>query len=71
MPFPLERRTPRIRSPKTLAQLSIWRGELGISDLNVQLKLYKNKMDSKVIKSHQCSLERSHTTAFIKLNSEF
>ena len=33
------------------------------------IKLSKIKMDSKVIKCHQCSLERSHA-ASIKLNSE-
>ena len=34
------------------------------------LKLSKNKMDSKVVKSHQCSLEISHAV-LIDLNSEF
>ena len=34
------------------------------------IKLYQNKMDSKVIKSHQCSLERSHAV-LIEINSEF
>ena len=34
------------------------------------IKLYKNKTDSKFIKSHQRSLERSHTV-FIKINPEF
>ena len=34
------------------------------------IKLYKNKMDSKVIKSNQCSLERSHAV-LIEINSEF
>ena len=33
------------------------------------IKLSKNKMDSKVIKSHQCSLEKSHGV-LIELNSE-
>ena len=33
-------------------------------------KLTKNKMDSKVIKSHQCSSERSHAV-LIELNCEF
>ena len=33
------------------------------------IKLSKNKMDSKVSKSHQCSLEKSHAVS-IKLNSE-
>ena len=34
------------------------------------IKLYKNKTDSKFIKSHQRSLERSHTV-FIEINPEF
>ena len=34
------------------------------------IKLYKNKTDSKFIKSHQCSLERSHAV-FIEINPEF
>ena len=34
------------------------------------IKLDKNKMDSKFIKSHQCSLERSHA-ALIEINPEF
>ena len=34
------------------------------------IKLYKNKMDSKFIKSHQWSLERSHPVV-IKINPEF
>ena len=33
------------------------------------IKLSKNKMDSKVIKSHQCSLEKFHAVS-IELNSE-
>ena len=33
------------------------------------IKLSKNKMDSKVIKSHQCSLEKSHAISN-ELNSE-
>ena len=35
----------------------------------VTTKLSKSKIDSKVIKSHQCSLEKSHVVS-IKLNSE-
>ena len=34
------------------------------------IKLYKNKIDSKFIKSHQCSLERSHAV-LTEINSEF
>ena len=35
-----------------------------------KIKLDKNKMDSKFIKSHQCSLERSHAV-LTEINSEF
>ena len=35
-----------------------------------KIKLDKNKMDSKFIKSHQCSLERSHV-ALTEINPEF
>ena len=34
-----------------------------------KIKLTKNKMDSKVIKSQQCSLEKSHAVS-TELNSE-
>ena len=34
------------------------------------IKLFKNKMDTNVIKSHQCSLKRFHAV-LIELNSEF
>ena len=35
------------------------------------IKLYKNKMDSKFIRTHQCSLERSHAVlAELILNSD-
>ena len=34
------------------------------------IKLDKNKMDSKFIKSHQCSLERSHAV-LTEINPEF
>ena len=33
------------------------------------IKLYKNKTDSKVIKCHQCSMERSHAV-LIEINSD-
>ena len=35
-----------------------------------KIKLDKNKMDSKFIKSHQCSLERSHV-ALTEINPQF
>ena len=54
--FPLEQ--VEIQPPRHLAQLSIWRGRLGILGRHT-IKLYKNKMDSEFIKPHHCSLERS------------
>ena len=51
------------------AQLPIWRGRLGILHSHT-IKLYKNKMDSKFIKSHQWSLKRSHAV-LTEINSEF
>ena len=59
----------KIQPPRQLAQ-TIWRGRLGISDIDTQLNYIKIKMDSKIIKSHQCSLERSHVV-LIEINSEF
>ena len=57
--------------PTYLAQLSIWRGGLDILDIyRHSIKHSKNKIDSKVIKSHQCSLERSHAK-LVELNSGF
>ena len=41
---------------------------LGILDIET-IKFSKNEMDSKVVKSHQCSLEKSHAVS-IELNSE-
>ena len=34
------------------------------------IKLYKNKMDSKFVKSHQCSLERPHAV-LTEISPEF
>ena len=42
----------------------------GFSILDTQLNSVQIEMDSKVIKSHQCSVERSHAV-LIELNSEF
>ena len=57
-----------MQPPRYLAELSIWRGGLGILDRHT-IKRCKDKMDQKVIKSLQCSLERSHAV-FIEINSE-
>ena len=51
-----------------LAQLFICRGFI-VSHRH-SIKLSKNKIDSKVIKSHQCILERFHAV-LTELNSEF
>ena len=64
--FPLEQR--KIRPPRYITELSTWSGGLGIIDINTQSN--SRKMDSKVIKYHQCSLEKSHAVS-IELNSEF
>ena len=42
----------KIGLPSHLAQLFIWTGGLGILDIKHYIKLSKNRMDSKVIKSH-------------------
>ena len=58
----------KTRLPRHLAQLSMWRA--GLEILDTQLNSLKIKMDSKVIKSHQCSQQRSHEVS-IELNSEY
>ena len=68
MQFPLGQE--KIQPPRHLAQISIWRDRLGISDIDTQLNYIKIKMDSKIIKSHQCFLKRSHAV-LIEINSEF
>ena len=57
-----------MRSPRHLAKLSIWRGGLGIFDIDPQLN-YIIRMYLKVIKSQQCSVERSHVVLKLILNS--
>ena len=59
----------KTQPPRYWVQLSIWRGRLGIFDKHT-IKQYKNKMDSKFIKFHQCSLERSHAV-LTEINPEF
>ena len=59
----------KIRTPRHVAQLSLWRGGLGILD-RYSIKLSKNKTYSKIVKSHKCSLETSHAVP-IELDSEF
>ena len=36
-----------------------------------QIKLYKNKTYSKFIKSHQCSLERSHDVLIMLIKNNY
>ena len=42
---------------------------VGILDINT-IKFSKNKIDSKVIKFHQCSLKNTHAVSSIEVNSE-
>ena len=63
--FPLEKQ--KTQSSRQLAQLSGWTRYFRHRHT---IKLYKHKMDSKVLKSNQCSLERSHAL-LIEVNSEF
>ena len=65
--FPLEQ--TKMPPPRHLAQLSILRGRLVILDRRT-IKLYKNKMDLKLIKSQQCFLERSYVV-LTEINPKF
>ena len=58
-----------MQPPRHLAKLSIWRGGLGIFDIDPQLN-YIIRMHLKVIKSQQCSVERSHVVLKLILNSD-
>ena len=60
--------TKKIRPPRHLAQLSIWKDGVGILDIDAQLNSLKKQMDSKFFKLHQCLLEKSYA-ASIKLNT--
>ena len=59
----------KIRPPRNLAQFSIWIWARYFGHRDT-IKLSKNKMDSKVIKSYQCSMEKCHGVSSIELNSE-
>ena len=69
--FPLEQEKiqPPNSNPRHLAQLFILRGRLVVLGKHT-IKLYKNKMDSKPFKFHQCSLERS-PAVLTEINCEF
>ena len=58
----------KIQPPRHLAKLSIWRGGLGISDIDTQIN-YIRRMHLKVIKSQQCAVERSNVVLKLILNS--
>ena len=66
--FPLEQE--KIQPPSHLAKLSIWRGGLGIFDIDTQLNYMNIKWTQKVIKSHQFCLKRSHVALKLILNSD-
>ena len=53
MQLPLEQE--KVQPPRHPAKLSIWRGGLGLFDIDTQLN-YIIKMHLKVIKSHRCSV---------------
>ena len=59
----------KIQPPRHLAKISIWRGGLGIFDTGKQLN-YIIRMHLKVIKSQQCSEERSLVILKLILNSD-
>ena len=61
--------TGKIQPPRHLAKLSIWSGGLGIFDIDPQIN-YIIRMHLKVIKSQQCSVERSHVALKLILNSD-
>ena len=61
--------TGKIQPPRHLAKRSIWRGGLGIFDIDPQLN-YIIRMHLKVTKSQQCSVERSHVVLKLILNSD-
>ena len=58
-----------MQPPRHLAKLSIWRGGLGIFDIDPQLN-YITRMYLTVIESQQCSVERSHVVLKLILNSD-
>ena len=61
--------TGKIQPPRRLAKLSIWRGRLGIFDIDPQLN-YIIRIHLKVIKSQQCSVERSQVALKLILISD-
>ena len=68
MQFPLEQE--KIQPLRQWAQLSIWGGQASYFTVldRHKIKLDKNKIDSKFMKSHQFSLlERSHAVFWLKL----
>ena len=65
--FPMEKeKIATSQTPSSTLHMDEWTRYLRHKDT---IKLSKNKMDSKVIKSHQYSLEKSHDV-LIELNSK-
>ena len=66
--FPLEQeKNTTSQTPNSILHLE---GRTGYLKHWHKIRLYKNKMNLKVIKSHECSLQRSHAV-LIEINSEF
>ena len=61
--------TGKIQPPRQLAKFSIWRGRLGIFDVDPQLNCTV-RMHLKVIQFQQCYVERSHAVLKLTLNSD-
>ena len=61
--------TGKMQPSRHLAKLSIWRGGLRIFDIDPQLN-YIIRMHLRVIKSQQCSVERSHIVLKLILSSD-
>ena len=55
------------QAPSSTLHLEVW---IRYFRHRNSIRLSKNKMDSEVIKSHQCSLGRPHSVS-TELNSEF
>ena len=66
--FPLEQ--GKYTTSQTLSSILHLEGRTGYFKHWHKIKPYKNEMNLKVIKSHECSLERSHAE-LIEINSEF
>ena len=61
--------TGKLQPPKHLVKLSIWRGRLGIFDIDSQLN-HIIRMHLKVIKPQRCSVNICHVALKLMLNSD-